>query len=239
MQFIVEDSFWELFPDATIGILAVRGLKSADEIPSPQLDALSRLLVAANGMAQLHLSNSNIAENDVIRVWRDAYRLFKTKKGARSSIENLLKRVLKNNPVKSINPLVDIYNIVSLKHALPVGGEDLDTFVGDLRLCVTEGGDDFQPLGSWEKDPTLPGEVCYLDDEGAVCRCWNWRDGERTALSDNTENAFLIIENVDPARHKDLEAAVEELSALVQHNLGATVTTHAIVSKENPSVTLA
>ena len=141
--------------------------------------------------------------------------------------------------MKSINPLVDIYNIVSLKHALPVGGEDLDTFVGDLRLCVTEGGDDFQPLGSWEKDPTLPGEVCYLDDEGAVCRCWNWRDGERTALSDNTENAFLIIENVDPARHKDLEAAVEELSALVQHNLGATVTTHAIVSKENPSVTLA
>lgn len=77
--------------------------------------------------------------------------------------------------------------------------------------------------------------MCYLDDEGAVCRCWNWRDGERTALSDNTENAFLIIENVDPARHKDLEAAVEELSALVQHNLGATVTTHAIVSKENPA----
>lgn len=98
MQFIVEDSFWELFPDATIGILAVRGRKSADEIPSPQLDALSRLLVAANGMAQLHLPNSNIAENDVIRVWRDAYRLFKTKRAHEALLKTFSNAFLRTTP---------------------------------------------------------------------------------------------------------------------------------------------
>ena len=62
----------------------------------------------------------------------------------------------------SINPLVDIYNTVSLTYALPCGGEDIDTFAGDLRLTVTQGGDAFRALGDEADSETLPGEVCYL-----------------------------------------------------------------------------
>lgn len=87
------------------------------------------------------------------------YQKFKTKKGARCSIENLLKRVLKGNPVGSITPSVDIYNTVSLTHALPVGGEDIDAMDGDIRLGITEGGDAFRPLGEEENAPTLEGEL--------------------------------------------------------------------------------
>ena len=45
-----------------------------------------------------------------------------------------------------------------------------------------------------------PGELAYIDDAGAVCRCWNWRDGVRTALSDDSADAFLAIECVEPER---------------------------------------
>ncbi|MFR3877482.1 MAG: B3/4 domain-containing protein [Collinsella sp.] len=93
-----------------------------------------------------------------------------------------------------ISPAVDIYNTVSLTYALPVGGEDLHAIEGDLRLKVTDGGDAFLPLGEEADDPTLPGELAYIDDAGAVCRCWNWRDGVRTALSDDSADAFLAIE---------------------------------------------
>ena len=108
--------------------------------------------------------------------------------------------MLKGNPVGSITPSVDIYNTVSLAHALPVGGEDIDAMAGDIRLGITEGGDAFRPLGEEENAPTLEGELCYRDDAGAICRCWNWRDGERTALTDDSKKAFLIIESVDPDR---------------------------------------
>lgn len=238
MQFTVEESFWELFPDAAIGVIAAKELADPESIPSPQLDALSRLLAAANGMAQLHLPDSNIAENDVVKVWRDAYRLFETKRGARSTIEVLLKHVLKHDPVKSVNPLADICNIVSLKHALPVSAEDYDAIVGNLRLCVTAGGNDFQPLDSWTKDPALAGEVCYLDDEGAVRRCWNWCSGERTVYRASSKSALVIVESVDPARREELEAALAELSALLQHNLGATVETSAVVTRESPGIAI-
>ena len=131
----------------------------------------------ANALAEKHLESPTLSENVLIRAWRQAYQQFKTKRGARCSIENLLKRVLKGNPVGSISPSVDLYNAISLKYALPLGGEDLDAFEGDLCLRITEGGDAFTPLGEGaENDPTLPGELAYVDDAGAVCRCWNWRD---------------------------------------------------------------
>ncbi len=59
-------------------------------------------------------TSDTISENAPVKAWREAYRLFKTKKGARCSVENLLKRVLKGKPVGHITPAVDIYNTVSL-----------------------------------------------------------------------------------------------------------------------------
>lgn len=237
-KFITEPSFWELFPDASFGVIVARNMKTADEVPASTATLLTQLLVAANGMADEHLTSDVISENEVVHIWREAYRKFKTKKGARCSIENLLKRVMKGNPVKSITPSVDIYNVISLKYALPVGGEDIDSFVGDMRLGITDGGDAFRPLGENDDDPTLPGELCYCDDEGAVCRCWNWRDGQRAALSDDSRNAFLIIECVDGARLDDVRAATDELAQLVENCLGATIAKKDIITREHPDMVI-
>lgn len=52
----------------------------------------------------------------------------------------------------------------------------------------TKGGDAFTPLGEdAESDPTLPGELAYVDDAGAVCRRWNWREGVRGTFRDQVE----------------------------------------------------
>ena len=239
-KFVTEDSFWELFPDAAIGVVVARGMKTADEVSDEDKAEIERLLVRANMMAERHLTSDTISENAPVKAWREAYRRFKTKKGARCSIENLLKRVLKGKPVGTITPAVDIYNTISLTYALPVGGEDIDTFQGDLRLTVTEGGDAFLPLGSDEsEDPTLPGELCYLDDAGAVCRCWNWRDGQRTALTDDSRNAFLIIECVESARVDDCRAAIDELAELVERYLDATIAVQDVITSEHREVVIA
>ena len=115
----------------------------------------------------------------------------------------------------------------------------VDAVAGDLRLGVTEGGDAFLPLGEDAEDPTLPGELCYRDDEGAVCRCWNWRDGQRTALTDDSANAILVVECVDPARRADLEAALDEFAALMERYLGASIEVRAVVDRAHPEVVLA
>lgn len=238
-SFIAEDSFWELFPQAAVGVVVVEGMKPTAQIPQEDVDAIAALLDRANIDAERHLTSDTISENAPVKAWREAYRLFKTKKGARCSIENLLKRVLKGKPVGHITPAVDIYNTVSLTYALPVGGEDLHAIEGDLRLKVTDGGDAFLPLGEEADDPTLPGELAYIDDAGAVCRCWNWRDGQRTALTDDSANAILVVECVDPARRADLEAALDEFAALMERYLGASIEVRAVVDRAHPEVVLA
>ena len=87
-------------------------------------------------------------------------------------------------------------------------------------------------------DPTLPGELAYIDDAGAVCRCWNWRDGVRTALSDDSADAFLAIECVEPERMGDCQAAVDRLAELLERYLGATVVVKTLVTRDNPCVEL-
>ena len=237
-SFVAEESFWKLFPQAAIGVVVATGMKSTSEIAGDDVDEIATLLKRANVDARRHLTSDTISENEPVKAWREAYRRFKTKKGARCSVENLLKRVLKDKPVSHITPAVDIYNTVSLTYALPVGGEDLHAIEGDLRLTVSEGGDAFLPLGEDVDDPTLPGELAYVDDAGAVCRCWNWRDGVRTALTDDSTDAFFAIECVEPDRTGDCQAAIDRLAGLLERYLGATIGTKTLVTRDNPRIAL-
>lgn len=146
---------------------------------------------------------------------------FKTKKGARSSIEALLKRVHNGNHLGTINPLVDIYNSISLKYGLPCGGEDIDKFVGDIRLTKAVGNENFVTLGTDENAPPYEGEIVYKDNEGAICRCWNWRESVRTMLTENTKNVFVHWINWWK-RLEEFENALKDLAKIVQDNLGGT-----------------
>lgn len=232
-SFVAEPAFWELFPQAEIGIVVAKGIDNSQE----SSEGVKAALAEANKAALAHVPDPTLSANAVVAVWREAFQKFKTKKGARSSIEALLKRASTGREVGSINPLVDIYNTVSLTYALPCGGEDIDAFAGDLRLTVTQGGDAFRALGDESDSETLSGEVCYLDDAGAVCRCWNWRDGVRTMLTESTTNAFLILESVDPARHDDLVRALDDLAARTKEALGGDVEAR-IVTKDSPELAL-
>lgn len=215
-KFIIEDDFWELFPNAKIGIITCNGIDNTIKDENQYKDMISQ----GEKEALSHLPNEEFSSNEVIKVWRDAFKKFKTKKGARSSIGALLKRVSTGKGLGTINPLVDIYNSISLKYAMPCGGEDMDKFIGDIRLTKATGDESFITLGSDKSEPPYEGEIVYKDDEGAICRCWNWRESVRTMLTEDTKNVFLCIELVDENREKEFENALKELSQLVEENLG-------------------
>lgn len=217
-KFVIEEGFWSLFPEARIGVVICHGIDNSMKDPEQYWKRIAQ----AETEAMKYLTNPNFSANPAIKAWREAFMKFKTKKGARSSIEALLKRVQTGNHLGSINPLVDLYNIISLKYGLPCGGEDIDSFVGDLRLTRAQGGEPFITLGSSQSAPPYPGEVVYKDNAGAVCRCWNWRESVRTMLTEATTNAFLCIELPDSERLGELEASLTELENSVEEHLGGT-----------------
>jgi len=238
-KFIVDPSFWDLFPQTAIGVLVVTGIDEAARLAPEQAAQVEALLKDANTAALRHLDDTiPLSQNRAVALWREAYQKFPTKKGVRCSIEALLKRVSKGEGVGSIAPTVDITNAISLKYALPIGAEDIDAFASDLHLGTMAGGEDFLPLGASEPDPPRPGEVAYYDAAGAVCRCWNWRDGQRTAVKESTTNELIVMENLDPARLDDLRAALDELAGLLKTYVNAHIAVQQIVTAGCPEVTI-
>jgi len=232
-EFIIDKEVFDILPDLNAGVLVLKNVQENKKLSSTQDKEIKELLNNANKEAIKYVPNETISENEVVKVWRDTYSKFPTKKGARCSLENLLKRVLHGNPVGSILPSVDITNAISLKYAFPIGAEDVDKLEGNLHLGIMTGNEKFLPIGSEKEEPPYKGEIAYRDDFGAVCRCLNWRDGVRTEITDDTNYEFIVMECVEPNRLDDLSNALNELSLLMCNYLDAEIVIKDIVNKDN------
>lgn len=232
---IVDSSFWDVFPEAKINILVIKGINN--KVVEAETPKFSEMLHGGQSEASKFLTADNFVENDVIAEWREAFTKFKTKKGARSSIEALLKRIHQGKELSPINPLVDSYNTISLTYGVPCGGEDLDTIQGDLHLGKATGGESFFPLGAEKDAPALPDEIIYYDEKGAICRSFNWREAQRTMLQEKTEQAVLVIEAINEEQIERADLAIKELQSSIQDYFGVKGEIQSL-TKELPIVTL-
>ncbi|ASC07763.1 Lysine--tRNA ligase [Pediococcus pentosaceus] len=117
----IDEEIWQMFPEARFEVLVVKGINNRSQADEPYQE----LLDSAIEKSQKYIANDVFRDNPVVSEWRTAFTKFKKKKGARSSIEALLKRVSQRKSLNPINPLVDIYNSISLEYGVPCGGEDL------------------------------------------------------------------------------------------------------------------
>jgi DNA/RNA-binding domain of Phe-tRNA-synthetase-like protein len=169
--------------------------------------------------AEAHLRARGLAratEHPHIATWREAFSAFGAKPSRfPSSAEALVGRVLKGQPLPRVNALVDLYNAVSVRHVVPLGGEDADRLEGPLHLTVAAGGEPFDPRGDGTVEHVAAGEVVWRDDRGVTCRRWNWRQGRRTQLGEDTTRAFFVFDRLDGLTVDALHRAADELSDLL------------------------
>jgi DNA/RNA-binding domain of Phe-tRNA-synthetase-like protein len=190
----VDQAIFQLRPDFAVLLMTAHGIKNG-----PTDDRARAWLADASAQA---------VQTEKIDAWKDAYRAFGAKpQRTRPSVDALTRRL----PLPEINQVVDAYNSISVKHCLPIGGEDLDAYVGPARLIRAAGDEPSEEvLGAPE-----PGEVVWRDDTGVTCRVWNWRQGRRTRLTEETENALFILERLEPMTMEELKVAGEELADLL------------------------
>ena len=146
--------------------------------------------------------------------WREAYRAFGAKpQRTRNSLEALLRRVAGGRP--RVNRLTDCYNAVSVLHQVPIGGEDLARYASSPRLIRAAGTEFFDTVAAAETviEHPEPGEVVWCDSEGVTCRRWNWRQGRRTQLREDTTTALFILDALAPMTDEALHAAADDLVA--------------------------
>ena len=177
-----------------------------------------------------------VAQGDVFR-HRQAMRMIKRKKGCLASIEAMAKRIKKGEYITSINPVVDLYNSVSLSTLITCGGEDLDRIKGDMVLGFANGNEAFIPLGSSENSPPRDGELIYHDDDGAVVRSWLWREADRTKITNASNHILLYMELINEHRAAEFAAAADRLYHLIIDELGGSGVMD-IIRKDHPECAL-
>ena len=206
---IVAPEIFAEFPGYTVDIVHASGVSNG---PSDEW-SLS-LLRGAEAEARVRLGGERPAEHPHIAAWRQAYSRFGSKPSRYPcSAEALLKRSLADE-LPPINRLVDLYNAISLRYILPIGGEDADRLSGKLVLRIASGNEQFQESSAdaqAEPVPVKVGEPIWIDDLGVTCRRWNWRQGARTALREETRNAFFVLDALAPYTEDDLGHATAAL----------------------------
>lgn len=170
------------------------------------------MLVVIDGLELASGPEPGSSADELIAAWREAYRAFGAKpQRTRNSLEALTRRAERGLP--RINALTDIYNAVSVLHQVPLGGEDLHRYDGPARLVRATGAEPFDTTANGETviEHPEPGEVVWCDETGVTCRRWNWRQGRRTGLSEQTRTALFILDALAPVDDEQLTAAADAL----------------------------
>ena len=133
---------------------------------APGFRALSILVEAAQithpevAPAALTQACQQVLNDDVpwaqahLAAWDEVFKNFGAKpKRTPCSASALRKRVLKDGSLPSLDPVVDIYNAVSIRYAIPVGGENLAAYSGAPRLTLAEDAKRVQTdVGAHDRD---------------------------------------------------------------------------------------
>lgn len=184
--------------------------------PITQPDVASAALV----QACQQVLNDDVAWAEAhLSAWDDVFRAFGAKpKRTPCSASALRKRVLKEGALPPLDPVVDIYNAISIRYAIPVGGENLAAYAGAPRLTLAEGNEPFDTLKEGQSVIEYPdaGEVIWRDDVGVTCRRWNWRQGVRTRLDSQAQHMWFILESLPSMPLSALQEAGDELVSNLQ-----------------------
>ncbi|MBA8870014.1 DNA/RNA-binding domain of Phe-tRNA-synthetase-like protein [Pantoea agglomerans] len=172
-----------------------------------------------------------------LAAWAEVFKAFGAKaKRTPCSAEALRKRVLRDGALPAIDPVVDLYNAISVRYALPVGGENIAAYAGEPRLVIADGSERFDTVKEGEVvyESPEPGEVIWRDDQGVTCRRWNWRQGVRTRLDASAQQMWFILESLPAMPLSALQQASDDLvSGLQQMMPGAQISTTLIEAPAN------
>jgi DNA/RNA-binding domain of Phe-tRNA-synthetase-like protein len=209
----IDPAVLQLRPDYRALLLAVDGIE-----PGASDAASEAMLVAAEEEARRLLADSTVEDLPHVAAWREAYRAFGAKpQRTRNSLESLVRRAAAGG-LPRVNRLTDLYNAISVRLQVPLGGEDLDRYSGPPRLVRAIGTEPFDTAADGETVVEHPevGEVVWTDDAGVTCRRWNWRQAQRTQLHDSTRAALFIVDALAPMDDAALAAVGDELEARVR-----------------------
>jgi DNA/RNA-binding domain of Phe-tRNA-synthetase-like protein len=224
----------ERFPAVTGGVILATGLRNG---PTPEL--LRAAYTEEQRAVLARIGETPLSQLPTLAAWRGAFRRFGVDPTqCRSAAEALLRRLTKKGDIPSINALVDLGNLVSIRYALPVAVFETKALTGPLTVCFATGEERYTPLGQVDvTEHPAAGEVVFADAAGLVfAERWCWRQSDQSAARDDTTAVVITVEAQHEGARADVEAALADLLTLLKHYAGGHVISD-VLDAQHPELT--
>ena len=214
----IDAEIFRLYPGYRRGLVLAQGLRNG-AANAGLIEQLRTQEVALREHVQ-----GNPAEYPRIAAWREAYRRFGARPSDfRSSIEALARRVLRGDALPSINALVDIGNLISLRYLVPVGVHPVPPGEGPLCLRLSNPTDSFLPPDGAAAEVPEKGEVVFVQGSTVLTRRWTWRQSALTLTLPETTAVFFNIDALQSVPDEEIDAAIRDIGQLVREHCGGDV----------------
>ena len=208
------------FPNIVCGLLIAKNMTNC-----PTLDPLRDSYQEEQQIAIKRIGTTPLSELDSLAAWRLVFRNFGVNPTKyRNASEALLRRLIKKGDIPSINTIVDICNMVSIRYELPVAAFDTLQLSLPITVCFAEGNEDFTPLFSQESEHPDSGEVIFIDKANmVVARRWCWRQSDGSATRMETKQAIFTIEAHHDGGKTVVNQALQDLHDLLDMHAGGDI----------------
>jgi DNA/RNA-binding domain of Phe-tRNA-synthetase-like protein len=205
------------YPNVRGGIILAQGMTNGTTPKDLEMAFIDEQQATLN-----RLGDTPLSQIPSLAAWRAAFRSFGVDPTQyRSATEALLRRLTKKGDIPSINLLVDLGNLVSIRYALPVAVFDTRHIEGAVTVHFADGTERYTTLGQDVLDHPEPGEVVFSDDTKLViARRWCWRQSDQSAAKQETTQAIITVEAHHEQGKEDIDAALDDLLVLLHTYAG-------------------
>lgn len=207
------------YPNVMGGVILAKGMTN-DCMPKD----LEMAFIDEQQATLKRLGDTPLSQIPSLAAWRSVFRSFGVDPTQyRSAAEALLRRLTKKGDIPSINLLVDLGNLVSIRYALPVAVFDTRSLQGAVTVHFADGTERYTTLGQDELEHPEAGEVVFSDDTKLViARRWCWRQSDQSAAIQETTQAIITVEAHHEQGKEDIDAALDDLLVLLHTYAGGT-----------------
>jgi DNA/RNA-binding domain of Phe-tRNA-synthetase-like protein len=185
-MFEVTPAWKSAFPDAHVGVLAMRNVSNPvqhAQLEKRKMDLEEHLRSQFSGLDRAAMSSHSI-----LQAYNNYYRRFKKSYHVQLQLESI---VWKGKSIPSVSALVEAMFMAEMKNMLLTAGHDLDVLQLPLTLDVSQGTESYT-LMKGDEQILKSGDMMISDHSGVISNIIYGPD-RRTQISADTRNVVFTV----------------------------------------------
>jgi len=215
MRLVIDDAVRKKF-EISVGITAIRGVRQKES------SEISKAITEVEEAAKSKYNIDEVKDIRIIRQQRDFFwRMGVDPTKVRPASEALLRRILLNKGLPRVSPIVDAYNLASVKTLLTFSAFDMKRIAPPLSVRLSRAGEEVVLIGNRRKE--LTGKEIVLTDAAKILCVYVHGDVDETKVTDSTTDVLLVTYGIPGMSHEELKEGTIEASKYIKKFAGGEI----------------